>query len=287
MRLTTGSRRGFTLVELLIALVLGAIVMGAMYRVLAGNQRFYRAQGEVTEVQQNLRAVSLILPAEFRELAASEGDIIAMSATSITIRAMRSLMVVCAPPVAASGTIIVRNSLTFGFRAVNAASDSLLVYRDGDPQKSSDDRWLTMGISSSATGVCSDGAAGTTYIVNGSGTSSRTYLDSAYSGAPVRAFERMRYSVYDDGTGKWWLGVEAFSGGSWGAISPVAGPVIAATGIGFTYYDANGAITATPANVASIGIVARGQSTNMINVPGRPMGYYRDSVVVRTALRNN
>jgi prepilin-type N-terminal cleavage/methylation domain-containing protein len=284
---TVRRRAGFTLVELMIALVLSAVVLGAMYRVLNSNQRFYRAQGEVTEVQQNLRAASLILPAEFRELAASEGDIIAMSATSITIRAMRSFMVVCATPVVATGTVIVRNSLTFGFRSVDLTRDSLLIFRDGNPQMSSDDRWLTMGPSATASGVCADGGAGTTFVVNGSGTSARSFLDSVTVGAPVRAFERVRYSAYNDGTGTYWLGVESFVGGAWGAISPVAGPLRGSDGIGFTYYDATGTVTATAANVASIQVTARGQSARQINVPGRPTGYYRDSVVVRAALRNN
>ena len=281
-----GRRTGFTLVELMIALTLSAIVLGAMYRVLNGNQRFFRAQGEVTEVQQNLRAVALILPGELREIAASQGDILAMNETNIMIRAMRSFMVVCAQPNTLSGQVIVRNGLTFGYRAVDNTRDSLLVYRDGQTALSSDDRWLVMGISSSGSGTCTDGGAGTAYIVNGFGTSARIFLDSVWEGAPVRAFERARYSLYEDG-GRGWLGVENYVGGAWTAVSPVAGPLQTTTGIGFAYYNTLGIVTADPTQVASIQITARGRSTNPINVPGRPTGYYQDSVVIRTALRNN
>lgn len=279
-------RSGFTLIELMIALTLSAIVLGAMYRVLNGNQRFYRAQGEVTEVQQNLRAVALILPGEFRELAASQGDIIEMNATNITIRGIRSFMVVCAQPVVATGQVIVRNSLTFGYRAVDATRDSLFVYRDGHPGLASDDRWLAMGISSSSATTCTDGGAGTSYIVQGAGSSARAYLDSVWEGAPVRAFERVRYSLYeDDDLG--WLGVESFTSGSWTDISPIAGPLRTSNGIGFTYYNAAGAVTGDRLSVASVQITARGRSTNQINMAGRPTGYYYDSVTIRTALRNN
>ena len=38
------SRRGFTMIELLIALVLLGIVSAAVYRVLVNNQRLYLAQ---------------------------------------------------------------------------------------------------------------------------------------------------------------------------------------------------------------------------------------------------
>src|SRR5437870_6978067 len=83
------ARRGYTLIELLIALVLLGMVSGAIYKVLVNNQRLYLAQTQQIDLQQNMRAAAAILPAEFRELDAADGDIRAMSATSITIRAMR------------------------------------------------------------------------------------------------------------------------------------------------------------------------------------------------------
>jgi prepilin-type N-terminal cleavage/methylation domain-containing protein len=276
-------RSGFTLIELMIAIVLTGIVLGAMYRVLNGNQRFYRAQGEITELQQNLRAVGLILPAEFRELAASEGDIISMSATEIAIRAMRSFTALCAAPVAS--TVIVRNSLTFGYRAIDNSRDSLIIYADGDPDITSDDRWYIYYPQTSTAATCTGGSAGTQYTLTG-GAAAIAGLASVLTGAPVRSFERVRYRVYLDG-GQYWLGVETLVNGSYSAISPVAGPLVGANGISLAYYDATGAVTATAANVASIQIIARGKSGNQINTPGRPTGYYYDSIVVRTALRNN
>src|SRR2546422_7731365 len=91
-------RRGFTMVELLVALVLLGLVSAALYRVLVNNQRLYMAQTQRIDLSQNIRAAGSILPAEFRELDASEGDITAMSATSISIRAMRWLGFACNVP---------------------------------------------------------------------------------------------------------------------------------------------------------------------------------------------
>jgi len=273
-------RSGFTLIELMIAIVLTGIVLGAMYRVLNGNQRFYRAQGEVTELQQNLRAVGLILPAEFRELAASEGDIISMSETEIVIRAMRSFSALCAPP--GASTVTVRNSLTFGYRSVDNSRDSLILFADNDPDITSDDAWYIFFPLVSTSASCTDGTAGTQYALTGP----TAQLPTVLTGAPVRSFERVRYRVYED-DGQYWLGVETLVNGAYSDISPVAGPLIGENGISFAYYDAAGVVTATTTSVASIQITARGKTGNQINTPGRPTGYYYDSLVVRTALRNN
>ena len=273
-------RSGFTLIELMIAIVLTGIVLGAMYRVLNGNQRFYRAQGEVTELQQNLRAVGLILPAEFRELAASEGDIISMSETEIVIRAMRSFSALCAPP--GASTVIVRNSLTYGYRSVDNSRDSLILFADNDPDITSDDAWYIFFPLVSTSASCTDGTAGTQYALTGP----TAQLPTVLTGAPVRSFERVRYRVYED-DGQYWLGVETLVNGAYSDISPVAGPLIGENGISFAYYDAAGVVTATTTSVASIQITARGKTGNQINTPGRPTGYYYDSLVVRTALRNN
>src|SRR5437764_6695799 len=92
------ARRGFTLIELMIALVLLGIVSTAVYKVLVNNQRLYLAQTQQIDLQQNMLAAAAILPAEFRELDAADGDIRAMSATSIRIRAMRLLGWACLTP---------------------------------------------------------------------------------------------------------------------------------------------------------------------------------------------
>src|SRR3989442_15278040 len=92
------SRRGFTLIELMIALLLLGIVATGIYRVLVGNQQTDLAQTQRIDLQQNIRAVLTILPADFREIAAADGDILKMACTSLTIRARRSLAFICIPP---------------------------------------------------------------------------------------------------------------------------------------------------------------------------------------------
>jgi len=134
--------RGFTLIELMIALVITGLVMGTLYRVLTANQRFYRSQSSILDVEENIRAAAQILPAELKGLDASGGDIIAMSDTSITIKADRGLRFVCVVPDKTNGYVVVRNNLAFGYRAPDATRDSLLIFRDADVREGSDDTWL-------------------------------------------------------------------------------------------------------------------------------------------------
>src|SRR5207237_6623395 len=112
------ARRGFTLIELMIALVLLGIVSTAVYKVLVNNQRLYTAQTQTIDLQQNIRAAAAILPAEFRELDAADGDITAMGPDSIRMRAMRQLSFLCAtPPLGGGGgqsTLTVRQTSSCG-----------------------------------------------------------------------------------------------------------------------------------------------------------------------------
>src|SRR6266436_4480116 len=142
-------RRGFTMIELLVALVLLGLVSAALYRVLVNNQRLYMDQTARIDLSQNIRAAGTILPAEFRELDASEGDITAMSATSVSIRAMRWLGFACNLP--GFG----------GARGIDNVKDSILIYYDGNPNSRNDDFWATAAITAAPNGQnCADGTNG-------------------------------------------------------------------------------------------------------------------------------
>jgi prepilin-type N-terminal cleavage/methylation domain-containing protein len=280
------SGRGFTLVELLVVVALAGVVLGALGRLLLSNQQFYRSESQVLDVEQGLRAVAQLIPAELRELSAQGGDILAMGRDSITIRAMRSLDVICALPSAAAGEVVVADSLSFGWRMVDPARDRALVFRDGDPATADDDRWLDLGISSvNAGAACGDGSAGTTLHLAGPTAD----LDSVSLGSPLRTYERVTYRLYADDQGLSWLGERGYADGSWSALSPVAGPLRRVSGLSFAYYDSAGVPTAIRTAVARISVAARGLSTGPIEEPGRATSgrQFEDSVVVQAALRND
>jgi prepilin-type N-terminal cleavage/methylation domain-containing protein len=288
-------RAGFTLVELLVAITITGLIMASVYKILTGNQRFYQAQKQILDVEQNIRAAAQILPGELRGLDPDGGDIIAMSDTAITIKAMRGFSVLCTTPTAADVTarqITIRNALTAGYRAIDRTRDSVLVFREGNPDISSDDRWLHAPIAGSTSVNCTDGSAGTrltlTGMVNGDslGVMGAVGDRGVLLGAPLQTFEVVNYQLYDDGTGTWWLGMRTYAAGTWSGTSPLAGPLQGTSGLIFEYRDVNQNVTAATTAVRRIRITVRGQSSQPINIPGRVAGYYRDSVVARVALRN-
>ena len=277
-------RRGLTLVELLVALVLLGIVSTGIYRVLVNNQRIYQAQTQRIDLQQNIRAAASILPAEFRELNASDGDIIAMSSSSITVRAMRQLAIVCNTPVlgVANPVLIIRNQPFFSMRDFNTATDSIFVYYEGDEATRNDDGWLPGRITAIAAGVCPNGGTGrllTTSLGFGAGQLSQT--GRIEIGAPVRGWERVTYRLYQAPDAQYYVGLQNSSG-----TQPLIGPVLT-NGFELAYRDSTGATTGVPTRVASIDITVRGQTAQPIRQANGALGRPVDSMTTRVALRNN
>jgi prepilin-type N-terminal cleavage/methylation domain-containing protein len=287
------TRRGFTLVELLVALVLLGLVSAAIYRVLVNNQRIYQAQTQRIDLQQNIRAAVTLLPSELRELDAADGDIVAMTATSLTVRGTRQLAFICAVPVVgvpvggvAPVTMTIRADPFYNVRDFATATDSIFVYYEGDQGTIADDGWVRGRITAIANVNCTDGAAGrqlVTSLVFGLNQIAAT--GRLQNGSPVRGYEPVTYSVYQAADGRWYLGYQSLSGG--GVRQPLIGPLLGANGVAFDYLDVNSAVTAVPAQVAQIRITLRAQTAAPIRTADGPQRYVTDSIVTTVSLRNN
>jgi hypothetical protein len=277
-------RGGATLVEVLVAAVLAGVVVAALHGVLLGSQRFYRAEPQILDVQRNVRSVAQILPAELRGLDAGDGDIVAMSDTAVTIKAPRALGFLCGTPEVSASRVTVGDGLLFGYRAIDPARDSVLLFRDGDTLEEVDDRWLRARVTAVGTAPCPDGSAGTRLTLAVADGASE--LAGVTTGAPLRAFEVVRYRLYEDGSRTWWLGAQSFSGG-WSATSPLAGPLRARDGLRFEFVDTAGAGTGARTAVRQVLLTVRAQSVQRIEVVGRRSGPYRDSLTTRVFLRNS
>jgi len=288
-------RRGFTMIELLVALVLLGLVSAALYRVLVNNQRLYMAQTQRIDLSQNIRAASTILPAEFRELDASEGDITAMSATSISMRAMRWLGFACNVPGlggALNGvSLVVRGGapgqpLFFGARGIDNNKDSVLIYYDGNVNSRADDFWATGSITAAPNGQnCNDGTNGQRLILTVNLLGLGPNVAGAIPlGAPVRGFERVVYQLYQPaGDTSWYVGFQP-AGQS---MQPLIGPVLS-NGLTFQYFDANGNVTAVKNQVARIDITVRARTAAAVRAGGQAAAATMvDSVLTSVALRNN
>jgi prepilin-type N-terminal cleavage/methylation domain-containing protein len=290
-------RRGFTMIELLVALVLLGLVSAAVYRVLVNNQRLYMDQTQRIDLQQNIRAASTILPAEFRELDAFEGDITAMSATSISIRAMRWTGFACNTPGLGGAlnavSVIVRGGapgqpLFFGSRGIDDTKDGVLVYYDGDKNSRLDDFWATATITASPNGQnCDDGTNGQRLLLNMNLLGLGPNVAGAIPlGAPVRGWEAVNYSLYRPaGDTSWYVGFQPAGAAT---PQPLIGPVLPANGLTFQYFDANGAVTAVRTQVARIDITVRARTAAAVRAGGQAAAAtVVDSVVTSVALRNN
>jgi prepilin-type N-terminal cleavage/methylation domain-containing protein len=281
------TRKGFTLVEVLVALVLLAVVSTAIYKVLVNNDRVYTAQMQRMDLAQNIRAAATILPADFRTLDATDSDITAMSATSISMRAIRQLAIICDTPGLGgllTGIVFhVRQAPLYGPRMFNDATDSLLIYYEGDNGTRLDDGWTPAKLVSFKNEDCLDGKPGYKFVANARLQLGQLNLKGNISyGSPVLGFESVTYSLYQPaGDTSWYIGYQTASG-----TQPLIGPVLS-NGLSFAYYDSTSAVTADPTKVAIIEVRVRGRTAQQVRDANSMLRVPVDSVVMKVSLRNN
>jgi prepilin-type N-terminal cleavage/methylation domain-containing protein len=280
-------RRGFTLVELIIALVLMTLVGTVIFQLLNGTQRVSTAQAERMMLQSSIRTGAIVVPAELREISTSTGgqtDLVDIATDSVTYRAARGIGFTCA----VTGTEIkILNTTALPFSALRAISpgrDSLLLFVDGDPDSRSDDAWVRLPISSVATSTCGTEPAIAVTLPNFINSLPDSQLVSVVVGGPVRTEEVMRLKSYT-ADGQEWVGAESISGGD--AVQPILGP-IAPGGFALSYFTGDGTATNVPANVRVIGVTVIGLTERAVAQGGNTgaNAILQDTLVTRVLLRN-
>jgi prepilin-type N-terminal cleavage/methylation domain-containing protein len=291
------TQRGFTIIELLVAMLLMVIVSGALYRLLTGTQRLSRSQFEHADMQANNRAGALVVPAELREVGYDStlagvvtSDIIAMSADSVVIRAIRASGIICK---LASNTITVdtsRNYSALRLPVGTAGHDSLMIFNEADPTLRTDDQWVRRRLEANpAAGTCPAAAPWNSHAGLDLSATSIPWAaggawpgDSFTVGSAIRVFEPVVYKFYSSG-GRTWLG--SYSLSPLGTIQPILGPLASTSG--FVYLDSAATVTATPGAVRTIQIRLVAQSARPISSgPSGDLQIQSDSTVVLVALRN-
>jgi prepilin-type N-terminal cleavage/methylation domain-containing protein len=278
------NHRGFTLIEIMIAVLIMGVVSGAIFKLLTTNQRLSRAQTAQLDLQSNERAAALVVPTELRELntviagTAAQNDILELNANFIRYRAMRGMGFVCTATAATE--IRLRQSSWTGFRPPQAGRDAALVFVQTNPDIGSDGTWVLVTITGVATSPngCG-GAPSISLTVTGLGT-------PAVVGVPIRTWEHMQLGLYPSG-GRSWLGARSLSAGELG-YSPLLGPIRDNDGFYLQYYDNNNALTMVKENVRSIRLTVRGETSDRVATRGGSsvIGYVQDSVVSQVTLRN-
>lgn len=261
------TRAGFTLAELLVAVVLGTIVTGSALEVLVTNQRISTNQTMQVTAQQSLRAGTDILTQEFRELSASGGDLLSMDSTSISTRSMGALGFVCALDLSGIPRLDVR-SMGKSF----SAGDSVLVYVEGVGSAGGD--WIS-GLVSTVVSSTACGSATSAQRITLPGMADTLTVIPVSVGAPVRSFRNFSYSLELIG-GDWHLARTTSGGNPELFAGPFLGPNQG--GLTFDYLDRLGTPTSVGTDVAQIRITVRARSG--------PSGGVSDSISSLVYLRN-
>ncbi len=265
---------GFTLVELLIVALLGSLILGATYQVLVTNQRIYTVQREQVQGHGTVRAGLEVLTNELREVSPTGGDLLDLSPTSVEVRVMRSLGLVC---IADGESVPPR----FTLRPRGGdweVGDEVAIFADNDPASADDDVWLEGTVANIVLGEPCPGDSGTEERVRIDVLDLGILLDTntVHPGAPVRSFETHTYGLIEY-EGRPYLGRTTD-----GDAQPLVGPLADVDGIHFEYLASDGSVTTDPQEVRRIEITlqTRSQATD---AQGRPV---EESITTSVYLRN-
>ncbi len=269
-------RCGYTLVEVLVVIMLLSLVGGAIMGLLNSQHRFYRGVNETIGVRRELRNGASLLPMEARSISTVGGDVLEMQPTSFGFRATTGSSVACdlggtvffLPP-----TDLANHTLTSWY-SEPAPGDVVYAFDDMNDAGDEDDVWRPYTIESigTSTSACASsplmdatldaGAIKPRLRVEVSGAGIES---SIVPGAVLRITREVRYSLYTEGSGRWYLGYQERRDGAWSDVEPVSGPYLPASdggggGLRFAYFDASGSPTSTPTSVARVEVALRGAS---------------------------
>jgi prepilin-type N-terminal cleavage/methylation domain-containing protein len=270
-------RGGFTMIEVLVALVVGMLVLTSVVQLLIVQGRGYRKQREQVDVRETAREAAGLLSWDLRQAAVAGSPFAVMGSNSVTIRSFRGLGTICGRHV-----VLPRYGLwKTGGNIQATVDDTALVYQIGRGQ------WSKLKITSvgtpAAMGVTAcawPGARPPDMVVEFAVTAT---TDTSYIkvGAPFRTFRRVQYAEFQQNN-RWWLGRKVGAAASYELLT---GPLLApaSNGLAFTYYDTLGAVTADPAAVGSVAFTLRTESfKNTISTGSQ---YEHDSVTTKVAVR--
>lgn len=293
--MTMRDRRGFTLVELLIVLVMLVIVGAVLSRVLVTSMRVSQAQLVQADMQGNVRTGGLVLPLELREVGydssvttgAVTSDLEAIGVNFVQFRAGRGFSNTCGTPTLNEWRI---RKPVYGMR-LPLLTDGFQLYVENDENTGADDQWVPLVVTAiDYNGLCGADSAIilTTNTPDYSGVN--LTLSQIFVGGPVRYYERMRFGSFVDADGLTYVGAYSVSLGE-AAYRAVAGPIDAANGLRFRYFARDltelAPGVANPADARTMEVRIVGQSRSSVNLAGgTTRGTRAMQTTTRVALRN-
>ena len=295
-------RRGFTLVEVMVVMVMMVLVGAAVTRILVNSLRVSQSQMIMADMQSNVRTAGLVLPMELRELGydtniysnAVTSDIEAIGANSITINASRGFSTLCGTFDFGSdpGEVRFRKPI-MGIREP-LMTDGFQIYVENDENTGVDDQWATLAVSAiDLNGECDGGGdpAIVLTLKNPTPVGPGQQLTDANLkvGGPIRWVERMQFGRFVDDDGMTYVGARSLSLGEAG-YSAVAGPLDPATGLQFFYYDKDGTLVVpgvgSPLDVRTVEVQLTGRTSTQVAMAGGRRANRAMITTTRVALRN-
>jgi prepilin-type N-terminal cleavage/methylation domain-containing protein len=268
--LPRAKRRGFTLAELVVALLLFSLVGGGILTVVMRQQRFYRSTAEIIQQQGQLRQGANVLPLDLRMVSTSDtlvnepgtannADIYERTDWSLEFRRTFGSSLICAMRTGTNVDTIMLypkalddSTVVSSWGIPPVEGDSLVILDDWTMVGPGDDRWRGYEVKS-VTPVkgnkgCPWKTAGDNRPLLAAGDTVRFSYEIALGGdnpdlsgsiiigAPIRVFRRVRYEIYQAGDTAWYLGYSDClkTYGTWNGcseVTPVAGPYRPYTGV--------------------------------------------------------
>jgi len=272
------NRRGFSMIELIVALVLGLIVLGSIVQVMIVQGQSYRKQRELVDIRETAREASSLLAWDLKQSVIGGGPFANLAANSVTIRSPRAVGTICGKHL----TLPRYGLWKTGGNFLATPDDTAVVYAIGR------EKWKTLKITAvgtpAAMGVtaCAWPGSRAPDVVVEFAVTTKTDTSWIKVGAPFRSFRRVQYAEYQ-ANNRWWLGRKV---GAATSYEQLTGPLLAPTanGLSFAYYDTLGAVTTNPAAVGSVAFTLRTESYKNTYV-GQSYAYQRDSLTTRVAVR--
>jgi prepilin-type N-terminal cleavage/methylation domain-containing protein len=269
-RVRAGDRRGFTLVELLVALIVSSFLVAVIYQLMSGNGRFVRMQASREEVQENARAALDLIAGDLRTVPPSA--IRAMGPDSIRFYLPRGWGVLC-------DTIGAASPIAWGIFPAGTLSTTdvfgksywgVAVEQTPDPLSHADAwRFVTAPSRQTAGSPCGRIQprleAGQQLVLGFARPPGSSFVDSGtiLPGTQMLLFEEMKYDVAPSASsavpGSWIRRMVGRSGAGVN-MQPMAGPVPRTGALRFTYYRADGSPAASAAEVRRINLRVIAQS---------------------------
>ena len=244
-------RRGASLVEVLIALVLLGMLGGVLVRASLQAERQTRATLDASQLHASFDATLDFLDQDLADVAADDStgrDLAQIASDSVTWRATRGAGLACR--LGLTGVWLLQPRWVAA-RLPQPGRDSLLLYIDSDSTPARQARWVAAPVLGTTAGSCGGQPALRVTTALDSTLASRTDLPLLL---PARSFEVMQARFYQS-QGRWWFGVRSVSAGE--VIQPLAGP-FAPGGFRLTYTDSLALAATNPAAVRAIRVLLAG-----------------------------